>query len=98
MYTYVDYSCTVDIMVNLVKYTAVTPHWDTQTNVLFVYSLNPFFIQWYMWGMQGMRHTASEHFPSKFNPFIKLGLEWFENSGWCLTFEGWMAVAIFKLY
>lgn len=44
MYTYVDYSCTVDIMVNLVKYTAVTPHWDTQTNVLFVYSLNPFYV------------------------------------------------------
>lgn len=36
MYTYVDYYCTVDIM-GLVKYTAVTPHWDTQTNVQFVF-------------------------------------------------------------
>lgn len=84
MYTYVDYSCTVDIM-GLVKYTAVTPHWDTQTNVQ----------QWYMQGMQGMRQTASERFPSKFNPFIKLGLEWVENN---ITLEGWMAGAIFKLY
>lgn len=58
MYTYVDYSCTVDIMVNLVKYTAVTPHWDTQTNVLFVYSLNPFLYNGTCGGMQGMRHTG----------------------------------------
>lgn len=49
-------------------------------------------------GDAGDETHGSEHFPSKFNPFIKLGLEWFENSGWCLTFEGWMAVAIFKLY
>lgn len=35
-----------------------------------------------------MRQTASERFPSKFNPFIKLGLEWVENN---ITVEGWMA-------
>lgn len=45
--------------------------------------------------MQGMRQTASERFPSKFNPFIKLGLEWVKNN---ITLEGWMAGAIFKLY
>lgn len=67
-----------------------------QTSCSFIHSTH-FYTMVHV-GDAGDETHGSEHFPSKFNPFIKLGLEWFENSGWCLTFEGWMAVAIFKLY
>lgn len=59
-----------------------------QTSCSFIHSTH-FYTMVHV-GDAGDETHGSEHFSSKFNPFIKLGLEWFENSGWCLTFEGWM--------
>lgn len=63
---------------------------------LFIYLIY-FYIMVYV-GDVGDEIYGSEYFLFKFNLFIKFGLEWFENSGWCLIFEGWMVVVIFKLY